>query len=115
MEVVQPGGKDELLVGTTQHLEAQDSRPNLQASTPTHLLLPAPKGLGLRKPPWLCVQPALSPSLGRHDPAGWGRVDNGERNWAGVEGWQVMPMVPTSSWGTGKRGEAEQTQETLRK
>lgn len=63
VQIVQPRGKDELLVGTTQDLERQDSRPNLQPSAPTHLLLPAPKGPGLSKPPWLCVQPRPVPWL----------------------------------------------------
>ena len=42
VQVVQPRGKDELLIGTTQDLERQDSHPDLHPLPRTQPLLPAP-------------------------------------------------------------------------
>lgn len=47
VQIVQPRGKDELLIGTTQDLERHGSQPNLQPSAPTHL--------GSSEPRCICV------------------------------------------------------------
>lgn len=63
VQIIQPGGKDELLIGTTQDLERQDSHPDLHPLRRTHPLLPAPKGLCSSESPWFLVQPLPTPGL----------------------------------------------------
>lgn len=71
VQIVQPRGKDELLIGTTQDLERHGSQPNLQPSAPTHLLLPK---VWVRVSLGGSVYSAPRPpsSLGRCAPAMWG-------------------------------------------
>lgn len=63
VQIIQPRGKDELLIGPTQDLERQDTQLDLGSCALTHRVLPAPQGLSLSEPLWLLVQCLPDPWL----------------------------------------------------
>lgn len=63
VQIIQPRGKDELLIGPTQDLERQDTQLDFGSCAMTHRVLPAPQGLSLSEPLWLLVQCLPDPWL----------------------------------------------------